>query len=119
MYGLPSDFNGQVFVGRMLQSIVVRSNQLVFEFDSDCWIQLESSYSHSERNERSGARIRNVPHFDPKLMRVVDQCVSLALAEANGTFRLTFENGDSLVVYDPDPRYEAYAIGWGSGDLRV
>ena len=118
MYGLPRDFDSQVFVGRELQWVGVWSNQLMFNFDGECWIRLMSSYSLAERSERSGVRHYTVPHFEPRLMRIIDQRVRVATVEAFGTLRLSFENGDSLMLYD-DPRYEAYALGWDGGDLMV
>ena len=118
MYGLPADFTGQAFVGRMLQYVAVFSNQLVFDFDGGCIVRLESSYSHSE--VRGGtAQIFEVPHFEPKLMRILDSRVTLVSVERNGTFQLVFENGDRLTVYDPDERYEAYHLSWSGGGLIV
>ena len=118
MYGLPADFNVQIFVGRELQWVGVCSNQLMFQFDGECWIRLMSSYSLSKRGEHGSARHHAIPHFEPKLMRILDQRVRMAAVESAGALRLTFENGDSLTFYD-DPHYEAYALGWADGDVMV
>ena len=118
MYGLPADFTGQAFVGRVLQYVAVFSNQLMFDFDGGCAVRLESSYSHREARCRT-AQIFAAPHFDPKLMRILDARVTLVSVERDGTFQLTFENGDRLAFYDPDERYEAYHLSWSGGGLIV
>lgn len=119
MYGLPADFTGQAFVGRMLQYVAVFSNQLMFDFDGGCAVTLQSSYSHRESKAGAGVRIFEVPHFEPKLIRLLDKKVTLVSVEQNGTFQMTFENGDRLTLYDTDERYEAYHLSWNGGGLIV
>lgn len=119
MYGLPKDFTGQVFVGRMLRHVAVFSNQMIFDFDGECWLRLESSYTYSKAGTELGSNLFEVPQFAPELMRILDQRVSLASAEPDGTLELTFENGDRLTFHDPDRRYEAYHLGWHGGELTV
>lgn len=44
MYGLPSDFDASIFVGRELQQVSFTVNTVHLTFDGDVAITLESSF---------------------------------------------------------------------------
>jgi len=45
MYGLPESFTGEAYIGRVLASVTVYSNQLMFSFGEGASLRLESCYS--------------------------------------------------------------------------
>lgn len=50
------------------------------------------------------------PLISSSLMRIVGHSVTSAECEDDGTLWLTFDNGDTLVVYANNPMYEAYTV---------
>lgn len=121
MYGLPESFTGEAYIGRVLASVTVYSNQLMFSFGDGASLRLESCYSVDSPGEAGtgASAVRRVPMFDGELMRLMDRRIVRASPRTNGTLQFAFENQYVLTVFDDDPRYEAYHLAWDGQELTV
>lgn len=118
MYGLPTDFDSRIFVGRTLQVVSVFVNQINFRFDQNVSVRLESVYS-LQVAPGSETEIIDVPEFHPGLTKLLEKMVKNASAARDGTLALQFSNGAVLTFYDRTPAYEAYEISVGDRHIIV
>jgi len=116
MYGLPKDFDGQIFVGRALEMLCVNATQVYLHFGDQLSICVEANYS-LQSNRDSEAHIIDVPAVEPDLFKLLEQSVTAASAQADGTLVLEFDNDFVFKCYDPTDLYEAYEIR--DGDRKI
>jgi hypothetical protein len=117
MYGLPSDFDGRVFTGRILEQVCFNENQVTLSFDGDMAVMVESAFSYEAPPAES--RLTEVPVFHSDLMRLLGRRVSSAVGDEDGTLVLVFENGHRLRILDDSREYESYRIRLGKKMIIV
>ncbi len=54
--------------------------------------------------------VYELPLSESNTLRLLGSSVSHAECDADGTLRVRFTNGDSLIAYANDPQYEAYTL---------
>ena len=54
--------------------------------------------------------VHEFPLLNSSMVRVMGSSIIQAECDSDGTLRLRFTNGDSLIAYANDPGYEAYTL---------
>ncbi len=109
MYGLPSDFDSRVFVGKVLNRICFSENTIALTFDTAVQITVMGSFIHREKKCSSVNR-QLIPVSRSSLMDLTGKRVRLAEARQDGTLTLYFDNDHSLILLDDSNKFEAYII---------
>ncbi len=104
MYGLPKDFDASFLIGRTLEQVCFSQNQVSLHFDDNITLTIESAFAYKTQ------QVVNVPVHESNLMELLGASASMAHGAENGTLSLTFDNGQSLKVYDTTKLYESYTI---------
>ena len=116
MYGLPEDFDGEMFVGRTIEQVCFTANQVAIHFDDDMNLVIEGEFSLAGAGAGvSGAGDEGVHSGStatPRhaLARLVGAKVVRARGTRDGTLTIECESGDVLQVFDVSPMYQAYTI---------
>ena len=113
MYGLPPDFDANVFVGRELERICFTANSVIFHFDRNILIDTSYDFAHYSGMEGKAEDIQQIPVSESSVMQIIGHKVEHAEAERDGTLLLRFDNDKHLVFYDAGQQYEAYYIKIG------
>ena len=116
MYGLPADFDGGFFVGRVLEQVCFNENQISLRFDSDVGITIEGAYAYQDTPVAEDARTLHVPASSSSLMQLLGHSVSRVENTREGTLSLFFDN--ALRCFDT-PHYESYQIRHGARVIIV
>ncbi len=119
MYGLPPDFDPSFFLGKMLELISFSVNTIVFQFDGDVGITLQSSFTHKIQPNDEHIDTDTVPVSDSRLMQLVGNTVRLAEANPNGTLTLHFDDGQILMFHDDSSQYESYRLTVNDSEFVV
>ena len=113
MYGLPKDFNGDFFIGQILEMVCFNENQVYLHFGCEITVTIESAFSY--QNDK----IVSIPVRESDLMKMLGLSVSKAEGEKDGTLSLTFSNGETLKIYDISKQYESYSITYKGNRIIV
>lgn len=119
MYGLPENFDGSFFVGRILEMICFNSNQVYLHFDDQTTIMIEGSFSHRHAGSGENPGIVNVPVKRSDLMELMGHKVVAVSADRDGTLTLDFDGDQIFTCYDQSPNYESYQIKRGAKVIIV
>jgi hypothetical protein len=104
MHGLPKDFDGSFFLGRILEMVCFNQNQIYLHFDDKITVAIESAFSYKD------VQVMSVPVQKSNLMELLGASVSRVQTGRDGTLELLFDNGSELKIYDTTPQYESYSI---------
>jgi hypothetical protein len=113
MHGLPIDFDGGFFVGRVLQQVCFNENQISLRFDSDVGITIEGAYAYQDTPVAEDTLTLHPPASSSSLMQLLGHSVSRVESTREGTLSLFFDNGHGLRCFDT-PHYESYQIRHGA-----
>ncbi len=113
MYGLPKDFDGSFLLGRTLEMVCFTENQVCLHFGAETMIGIVSAFSCNDE------QVVNVPVFGSNLMGLLGSSVRAAQGDESGTLSLTFDDGQTLKVYDDTEQYECYTIRYGDKVIIV
>lgn len=113
MYGLPATFDASRLQGAVLELVCFSENTVSLSFSREVAITIESCFMHSDQDGYGNGQQVDVPVSDSRLMQLLGASILSASADADGTLRLKFSNGQTLVVLDDCPTYEAYKINIG------
>lgn len=116
MYGLPTDFDSGIFVGRTLELVCFAAYQFNLHFGQNLMIQVNGEYS-LQMDAGSEPEIIEPPEFHPGLTKLLEQTVSNASSTRDGMLTLQFSSGAVFTCYDRTPGYESYYIH--IGDRRI
>jgi|APFre7841882630_1041343.scaffolds.fasta_scaffold58662_2 hypothetical protein len=118
MYGLPTQFDVAVFVGKTLDLICYSANTISFSFTEDVIITIMGSFIYrQELHEISNKQ--SVRLLSSNLMGLIDKSVSRADGWQDGTLNLYFDNGHILTLLDDSQQYESYIIQIGNKEIVV
>ncbi len=118
MYGLPANFDAEVFVGKKLDLICYSTNTINISFEGDVSITLMGSFIY--RHSPYETVIKQCPPMSSSdMMRLVGKVVCYAEGRKDGTLTLRFDNGHILELLDDVKEYEAYIIRIGKRDIIV
>jgi hypothetical protein len=111
MYGLRKDIDLSFLVGRELEQVAIGVYQIIFGFDEDVRISVESQFRYFDGQQESAWKP------EPGAAQIASQTVSLLgavvqtfKADENGTLSLLFSNGQRLTILDSSKEYESYDI---------
>ena len=113
MFGLPPNESFVFLVDRLLTQVAVGENELIFYFDSDISITVESEMS-LELDGKPAASIGSMPEAGAQAVRLLGRRVRYVGREGEGTLVLGFENSGTLRIFDTSQRYESFQIRHGS-----
>lgn len=119
MYGLPATFDPSRLQGSVLDLVCFSENTVSLSFSREVSITIESCFVHSDQHGYGDGQQIDVPVIESRLMQLLGASILLASADADGTLRLKFSNGHTLVCLDDSPRYEAYRINIGNEEIIV
>ena len=109
MYGLPSDFDASVFIGRELQMVAFTVNTVHLSFDGEVELTIETSFD-VQLDDTSEAVRQAPPVQTSSLMSLVGRTIRSARAHSDGTLMLDFSGGGTLTCIDDSKEYESYHI---------
>lgn len=118
MYGLPSDFDPRMFLGRQLLSLTFAVNLIGLAFDEGVNVTVLGSvaYRHSLQSTVS---IDSPPVTRTTLVRLVGDVVVASEARSRRELILRFERGGSVTLLDDSDEYESYVINEGDREIIV
>lgn len=102
MYGLPSDFSAECFLGATLESVCFTAFQVDFRFDSDALISVAQAFA-------IGGKLYEIPISETIALNLIGRKVTAA-SHSSGDIRLTFDDGSEAVFLDINDTYESYTI---------
>jgi len=119
MYGLPEDFDGSFFIGRVLEAVSYTSNSLVLGFDNGVSITIESTFEYRAAVNEAHVERQRVPVASSAVMQLLGHSVEAVEAVSEGTLTLRFNGGHVFMCFDDQPDYESYRIAKGSDEIFV
>jgi hypothetical protein len=119
MYGFPEDFDGSVFVGRVLEVVSYSSNSIFLGFDNRVSITVESSFEYHPAITEGHVERQHVPVGSSNLMQLVGRSVEGVEAQRDGTLTIRFNGGHVFRCFDDQPDYESYRIAYGDDEIFV
>lgn len=118
MYGLPSDFDPQIFVGRELETITYGVNVIVLVFDDRLTVSISGSLSYSVADGADIA-VDRVPVSHTSLVRLAGRRVEKFDLRSPQELVLRFEGGGHVTLLDDSELYECYLINNGDDEIVV
>jgi hypothetical protein len=116
MYGLPENFDGDMFVGHTIELVCFSANQVAIHFGDDLSLVIAGEFSLAAGGAVvSGAGDEGVGSESTltarhELARLVGAKIARARGTRDGTLTIECESGDVLQVFDVSPMYESYTI---------
>jgi hypothetical protein len=109
MYGLKREIDLTFLQGRELIQVAIGMYQVIFNFDGDVSISIEGQFEHTSKVNSSEWRPGN-PAMAVTTVNLLSAKVEAVHGQEDGTLKLTFSNGDRLVIRDASTEYESYQI---------
>jgi len=112
VYGIPSDFDPQIFVGATLTTVTFAqfSVRLEFETYDELALTMEGSYRHSGPADAGWHDEVEIPTRESRLMQLAGRDVEAAEVESLQTLALFFSDGQALSVLDDAEDRESFQI---------
>ena len=112
MYGLSPETDLSPLNGAALTFLGFGQHQvhLAFSGDSDCSISIEGNYIVTPCGGGASSTFSEAVEGAPALLSLLGHPVALASVPAEGTVRLSFDDGTVLEVLDSSTGYESYQV---------
>lgn len=107
VFGLPKDFDGSFFVGRSLLQVCIGLHEVIFKFDEDVEVTVESEFKVAAGGD--GKVFTSPIEGGRASLVLLQEAVLQVRGVQDGTLTLTFPSG-VLELYDTSPHYESYQI---------
>jgi hypothetical protein len=120
VYGLPLNIDLSFLAGKVLLQICFGANEVVLNFDGNVTIVVTSSIAC--RKGIVGHLCQKFQEYKSAaamLLEFLQQVVTSAQGEEDGTLTLTFDDSSAIVLYDDSEHYESYIIKHGNGTIVV
>jgi hypothetical protein len=118
MYGLPRDFDPQIFVGRELETITYAVNVIVLAFAERLTVSVSGSLPYRTGPGVNPAVDRPpVPHTE--LVGLVGRTVVGTQLRSSRELVLDLEGGGFVTLLDDSETYECYLINTGDREIVV
>lgn len=119
MYGFPSDFDPQVFVGRQLESVAYATGVIVLSFDGG--VVVSASAPISFRLPDEGVDTVDEPYGSSsgRLVHLASARVESAELPTQQELLLRFRGGGTLKLVDADEHYESFLVNDGKREFAV
>lgn len=111
MYRLPKDVDFSFLVGATLGQVCIGANEVIFNFDRDIVLAVESEFLI--RTPRGETLFREAISSGGAVALLVSSSVSEVSPSTDGTLRLVFGEDAVLEIYDSSREYESYQLRWG------
>ncbi len=118
MYGLPDDFDPDVFLGRRLESVTFAVNVVVLGFSDQLTVSISGTVVYQESPD-SGERREQPPAVQTSLIAAVGRAVETTELKSPRELVLWLEKGFRLVLLDDSDMYECYLISLGDREIVV
>jgi hypothetical protein len=117
MYGLPSDFDPDVFVGRELENVTFAQNLIVLRF-TGISVNLEGTVPYKV-SPSSDEQYESPPVVQSSLVGAVGRTVEATELKSPKELVLRLSNGFEVVLLDDSDQYESYLISFGEREIVV
>jgi len=107
MYGLPKDFDSNIFIGINLVQVCFTINNVTFHFDDDLHVTTETEFVFTLNGKRHSSVPENV---SIECLSLLETPVTSALVVDQGTLELRFGESMALIFLDTSENYESYSI---------
>jgi hypothetical protein len=118
MYGLPSDFDPDIFVGRELETISFAVNVVVLAFANRLTVSVSGSLPYRAPGEKEMA-VNRPPVAQTSLVSLVGRRVVTCELKSSRELILRFEGDGSLTLLDDSETYESYIVSTGDREIIV
>jgi Family of unknown function (DUF6188) len=109
MYGLDTSIDLSFLKGREMIQIAIGIHQVIFAFDQETRISIESEFRLVCRG--GGFEWKpGMPEAAAPSVRLLGAAIERVDGQKDGTLVLGFSTGDSLTVLDNSKEYESYTI---------
>jgi Family of unknown function (DUF6188) len=110
VYGLPDDFALPSFRGARLVQIAIGQHQVQLNFDGDSRsVCIESKYT-LEDPTRGREEFTDMPGGAAQLAALLGTHLDDVSGTRDGTLKLSFATGITVVIFDDSSHYESYQI---------
>jgi hypothetical protein len=109
MRGLDKNIDLTFLKGREAIQVAIGVHQVIFAFDGDVTISVESHFCYSSKGNSSEWR-PGAKQLAANTVQLLGAVVEGVHGHEDGTLELTFSNGDRLVITDASKEYESYQI---------
>lgn len=109
MYGLKEGTDLSFLKGRELIQLAIGCYQVIFAFDQETSISVESGY---ELHTNEGVTVWTPGKVQTAVsaLGLLGRAITEVQGEVSGTLTLTFSGGDLLIISDSSKHYESYQI---------
>jgi hypothetical protein len=118
MYGLPANFNAELFQGKTLLQVCIGAHELILNFDEGLSVTITSSVEF-KRSDGSSQYCDDFCASASTVSSLVNKKVITAEAEAPRALKLKFENGEGLSIVDDSKEFESYTINYRGKTIVV
>ena len=118
MYGLPSDFDPQIFVGRQMERVTFAVNVIAISFDNQLTVSVLGSLPYRPAGELENL-VDRPPALRTRLVSLVGRNVVAFDLKSPRELNLEFEGGASITLLDDSDSYECYLINTGKHEVIV
>ena len=118
MYGLPDDFDPNIFVERQLESVTYGVNVIVLAFANRLTVSISGSLPYSV-DEHAEVRVDRPPVLSTVFVSLVGRIVRSFDLKSPRELILKFEGGGSVTLLDDEEMYECYLINTGEREIVV
>jgi hypothetical protein len=118
MYGLPSDFDPQIFVGRELEAVTYAVNVIVLAFTPQLTVSVSGSAPDRPTQDRD-ALIDRAPVAESELVSIVGDSVVTVELKSPRELILELARGGEITLLDDEDMYECYLINTGDREIVV
>lgn len=109
MNGLPENFTGEVFLGKVVEMICFNANQIYLHLSGKVSIVIEGEFSH-ETWQGNGVEHIKVPVRSSGLMSLLEVSIVTVKIKDDRHLVLEFSDQQRLTIWDSSAQFETYKI---------
>jgi hypothetical protein len=118
MYGLPADFDPNIFAGRRIEAITFAENVIVIVFSDALTVSISGTILYQEATDTSHRRERP-PVAHTSLVGAVGRAVVATELKSPQELILRLEGGFAVTLLDDSDAYECYLISVAGREIIV
>ncbi len=119
MYGLPNNFDPQIFVGRQLETVTYAVNVIVLAFADGLTVSVSGSLPYRVAGDAGVGEVDRPPVLRTGLVVLVGRTVLAFDLKSPRELSLRFKGGGSITLLDDADTYECYLISTGDREIIV
>jgi hypothetical protein len=110
MYGLDTTIDLSFLIGRESVQFAIGQYQVIFVFDEDVRISVESEFRLMSLGGEVSAWQPCAPQTAAAALRLLGAKIENVSGQKDGTLTIAFSSGDILTILDSSKEYESYDI---------